>query len=468
MKSLPNLCCLWLVGVGLAARAAGDNPRRPGGSRQPVQTSKASEVPTHPVDLILGRPTADSVTVSVLCHEDTEARLAYGTRRGTLTAQTPTRLFKRGEPREIPLTGLQPNTLYFYQLRSTRTNSAECVFHTARPPGTPFTFTVTADSHLDGQTDPALHQRTLALALADAPDFHLDLGDTFMTEKHANREDAARQYLAQRYYLGRLCASVPLFLVLGNHDGEGLRGPGADAESLAIWSNAMRKRYFPNPVPDTFYAGNPTRHPQAGLLQDYYAWEWGDALFVVLDPFWFTSRPRGRTDSWSVTLGSEQYQWVKGMLESSRAAFKFIFIHHLVGGVDNQCRGGVEVASLYEWGGKNADGSDGFAQHRPGWSAPIHQLLVRNHVSIVFHGHDHCYAKQDLDGLVYQEVPQPGHPGDGKLPRVAAEGGYVSGTLLGGSGHLRVTVSPQQTQVEYLRTDSARASVAHSYRVVPR
>lgn len=36
----------------------------------------------------------------------------------------------------------------------------------ARKGGT-FTFTITADSHLDEHTDPALYQRTLANALAD-------------------------------------------------------------------------------------------------------------------------------------------------------------------------------------------------------------------------------------------------------------------------------------------------------------
>jgi hypothetical protein len=41
---------------------------------------------------------------------------------------------------------------------------------------------------------------------------------------------------------------------------------------------------------------------------------------------------------------------------------------------------------------------------------PIHQLLVRNKVAAVFHGHDHLFAKQDLDGIVYQEVPQPSSP----------------------------------------------------------
>ncbi|MCY2952886.1 MAG: hypothetical protein NTU53_13060 [Planctomycetota bacterium] len=41
---------------------------------------------------------------------------------------------------------------------------------------------------------------------------------------------------------------------------------------------------------------------------------------------------------------------------------------------------------------------------------PIRQLLVQNHVNIAFQGHEHLYAKQDLDGIVYQEVPQPGDP----------------------------------------------------------
>ena len=281
-----------------------------------------------------------------------------------------------------------------------------------------------------------------------------------MTEKHENRENAARQYLAQRFYFGQLCQSAPLFLVLGNHDGESPRGRGSDTDSLAVWSNTMRKRYFPNPVPDSFYTGDTMKHPAGGLLQDYYSWEWGDALFVVLDPFWFTQTQRGRSDNWKRTLGAEQYQWCKHTLEASQAKFKFVFIHHLVGGADNQGRGGAEAARFYEWGGRNADGSDGFKQNRPGWPAPIHQLLLQNKVNIVFHGHDHFYAKQDLDGIVYQEVPQPGYPGNGRPPRSAAEYGYLNGTILGSSGHLRVAVSASQVAVDYVRTDR---SAAHSY-----
>jgi hypothetical protein len=453
-QALLTLVALLLTPLAVL-HAAGENTGLKGRSDKPAQSSKCNDVPSHPFDLILGQPTANSATVSVLCYEDAEGFIAYGTQPGNLAAKTPARPFKKGEPVEIVLSPLQSNTQYFYQLRLAPTASGEFTFHTARPPGSTFTFTVTADSHLDERTDPALYQRTLVNALADAPDFHIDLGDTFMTEKHDSRENAARQYLAQRFYFGRLCQSAPLFLVLGNHDGESPRGRGSDADNLAIWSNTMRKRYFPNPVPDSFYMGNTTKHPEAGLLQDYYAWQWGDALFIVLDPFWFTQKQRGQSDNWKRTLGAEQYEWLKRTLEASRARFKFVFIHHLVGG--------AEVAPFFEWGGKNADGADGFRQNRPGWTAPIHQLLVQNRVKIVFHGHDHLYAKQDLDGIVYQEIPQPGAP-QGSTRR-AAEYGYKGGVILGGSGYIRVTVSAGQATVDYVRSDR---SAAHSYSISSR
>ena len=287
-KFTKTLLLLVPLGSVIAARSSDQKPeRKGGGSKQPVQTTACSEVPAHAFDLILGRPTTVSVTVSVLCYDDAEGGIAYGTQSGKLTAKTPLRKFTKGEPAEIVLAGLQADTRYFYQLGLTAgAKSPEDTFHTARPPGQAFTFTIIADSHLDEHTEPAIYQESLANALAGHPDFHIDLGDTFMSEKHANREAAAKQYLAQRYYFGQLCQSAPLFLVLGNHDGESPRGRGSDADGLAVWSNTMRKRYFPNPVPDSFFTGDAAKHPQAGMLQDYYAWQWGDAQFIVLDPFW--------------------------------------------------------------------------------------------------------------------------------------------------------------------------------------
>ena len=49
----------------------------------------------------------------------------------------------------------------------------------------------------------------------------------------------------------------------------------------------------------------------------------------------------------------------------------------LVGGMGGaESRGGVESVPFFEWGGKNADGSDGFAEHRPGWPMPISGLWM--------------------------------------------------------------------------------------------
>ena len=85
-----------------------------------------------------------------------------------------------------------------------------------------------------------MYERTLANVLADKPDFHIDLGDTFMTDKYEKFKDAPPQYVAQRYYLGRIAHSAPLFLVLGNHDGERLDRDDGTADGMPGWSNLTR------------------------------------------------------------------------------------------------------------------------------------------------------------------------------------------------------------------------------------
>ena len=153
-----------------------------------------------------------------------------------------------------------------------------------------------------------------------------------------------------------------------------------------------------------------------------------------------------------MSLGSTQYQWLNDTLSKSSAKYKFIFLHNLVGGLDGQMRGGVEAAPFYEWGGKNSDGSYGFDQKRPGWGLPIHQLLVKNKVTAVFHGHDHVYVRQTLDGIVYQEVPQPSAANNTSGANLATEYHYLSGIVQSSSGHIRVTVTPQGVKSEYVRS----------------
>lgn len=424
-----------------------------GGAGQGGQVEPAV-VPPYLFNVWLCRPGAESVTVSVLAWEEMDALIEYGD-----GLKTPALKLKAGEPQNIVLGGLKPDTTYNYRLTYRRAGG-EAVqdvmrsFHTQRKAGSSFRFVMQADSHLDNNTDVRVYQQSLANMLADKPDFMVDLGDTTMVDKFGQFfRRSESQYKAQRYYMGRIAHSVPIFMVLGNHDGE----RGSDPE-MSDWSLGMRHTYFPNPTD-----GN-DKH-------SYFAFEWGNALFIGLDPFWFTMR-RGAS-GWEMTLGETQYRWLAQTLASSKAAMRFVFIHHVVGGLGRDVRGGAKPATYMEWGGKNADGSEGFKQNRPGWEMPLHQLFVKHGVNIVFHGHDHLFVKEELDGIIYQDVPQPGHPSGGT--RSAEEYGY-SGVILGSSGHVRVTVEANEAKVDYVRSivpgvtraDLENGAVEHSYTVKSR
>jgi hypothetical protein len=173
-------------------------------------------------------------------------------------------------------------------------------------------------------------------------------------------------------------------------------------------------------------------------------------------------------DWWGMSIGDAQYQWLKRTLEESKARYKFVFAHHVLG----TGRGAVEMADLYEWGGKDRNGEFLFPKYRPGWELPIHQLMVKTGVTIFFQGHDHLFARQEKDGVVYQEVPNPADPTYQAFNREA----YRSGDILPDSGHLRVTVAPDQVKVDYVRAwlpkdetgEQKNGTVAFSYAVTPR
>ena len=200
----------------------GQKPRGPGqaggerkggkggrGGDQPVENLAdlfRTDVPAPPLDLVLGRPTKNSITASVLAYSDREGIIQYGPKVGAPSAKTAAFALKAGVPAEVAITGLQPDTQYSYKL-STRAGSGawtpepERSFRTQRPPGSTFTFTVQADPHLDNKVEPKLLERSLLNCLSDSPDFLIDPGDTFMTDKYrGSRELAAKQYVAQRYY----------------------------------------------------------------------------------------------------------------------------------------------------------------------------------------------------------------------------------------------------------------------------
>lgn len=466
--------------------------------------------------ILLGRPTDTSITISVVADNSHivpnslyEVYFEYGTTETDWTHATNPMSPDGGKPMVTTLSELLPNTEYFYRMRYRPVGDDDewlvtgiYSFHTQRPPNEPFVFTVQADSHLNHDQvtcDTIRYWDTVGNIVADDPEFHFDLGDTFINWVGTpfnggvvlgDIDTVYSRYLAQRQYLGAVGRSSPVFLVIGNHENEegwNLDDTNILADTVPIMSQNARKRYYLNPIPDDFYLGVPDlwNEIEGDHLRDtYYGFEWGDALFVVLDPFWNTpvvpfAPSHGESedeadigDRWSWTLGSTQYQWLVKTLTESTATFKFVFIHHLTGGgsgtLPGYGRGGAEVAHLFEWGGKNADGTWGFSDMRQrvnGWESPIHALLVEQGVTILFHGHDHLFAKEELDNIVYQECPRPCDPDPSNDLELAEDYSLAiaQGDALPNSGHLRVSVFPEQVTVDYVRSSSG--AVVYSYKV---
>jgi hypothetical protein len=369
-----------------------------------------------------------------------------------------------------------------------------------------------------------------------------------------------------RSYFDVACHSVPLFMALGNHDGESGWLGDATANNLAAWSLRAPKTFYPNPKPDGFYSGTAEEAPGIGFRRNYYAFEWGDALIVVLDPYTYTA-PKPGADGWGWTLGATQYQWFAKTLATSRARFKFVFSHHLLGGNGTDARGGaafarffewgdalfvvidpywhspvpvdngvpgvektkdaweatigdeqyawfkrvletsrakytfvfehhvlgtgrgaVALVHTYEWGGYNRNGTAyEFSSLRRNRAKPIHRLMEDNKVTIFFFGHDHLFAREEVDGVVYQEVPNPADntyaafnadaydPATVSLPGASYDPAY--GVIMPNSGYLDVTVSPDRVTVAHFRAvlpgDEAKAgatngAVTYSYSVTAR
>ncbi len=445
---------------------------------------------------LLGRPTNNSISIKIVPDSAISYYYEYGTTSGVYPQKTSTIAATAGTPSTTVITGLTGNTKYFYRMQySTDGGNSwlarpQLSFYTQRAKGSTFTFDVTTDSHVDillGDDD--TWEDTLNDVGKDNPDFLIDLGDT-VAIRGLNEGDvtgAENAYKNQLPFFNIVSGSSSIFLVPGNHEQQEAWHLDANpiANSLSIIGVNAQKKFFLNPVPDgSFYTGDAsTLASIAGdhLKEDYYAWTWGDALFVVISPFWYTeTKPYvsdlgggetdwvGSGDAWDWTLGKVQFDWLKETLEESTATYKFISMHQLVmdGSFPSQedyGHGGANFAHLVEWGGYNEDGTTwGWDTERPGWGPdPIHQILVNNGVSAVFHGHDHQYAHEERDGIVYQSVPSGGFDGNGFGEYVTGEGYTIR--ALNNSGHLKVTVSPEETCVAYILTGATTSTYTHCF-----
>ncbi len=429
-------------------------------------TPQRAELGQFAGNVVLGVPTTSSVQANVYAPDQSgTVTISYGLQSGVYIQKTATVNLTAGQPVAITLDQLQSDARYYYRLYFQSANGtgsgpvAEASFHTARAAGSEFVFTIQGDSHPErpNEFNASLYSRSLTTAVDDLTDFHICLGDDFSVDTlnagTITQSQVAERYRIQRPYLGLIGRAAPVFLVNGNHEQSAGYLLNGTADNVAVWAQNARNAYYAQPAPDSFYSGNAVSIPFIGLPRNYYAWTWGDALFVVIDPYLpspvplatiFGNTPANK-DSWAVTHGDTQYQWLKTTLETSKAKFKFVFAHHVMGAG----RGGVEVAHLAEWGGQNKNGVNEFASKRPSWNAPIHQLMAANKVTAFFQGHDHIWVRQQLDGVTYQTLSEPANPSYGWSEWNSA---YLSGDKFPNTGYTRVTVKPEGVKVDYVRS----------------
>lgn len=94
-----------LVGTGIALLLAA----------APVFQQAGAQTP-EPENIVLGRPTADSITVHALADEATAVFVEYGEQPDTYSSRSPVVEANTDDVAEITVGGLRPNTRYFYRV----------------------------------------------------------------------------------------------------------------------------------------------------------------------------------------------------------------------------------------------------------------------------------------------------------------------------------------------------------------
>ena len=313
---------------------------------------------------------------------------------------------------EINLTGLTADTIYYYRVRGNDSDDLlygatnERSFRTRRD-SYPFNFTIFTDSHVGPTTLAAQGNLTYLLinmSELDGSDFAMFLGDNMATGPDGidgieNETYAEDSYQIFRNITGAEYCSVPIFSLVGNWEGE----PGWEtAENLTTARN-LRKKYIPNPDNDTYlYNGS--------VHQDYYAFDWGNALFVVLNVMSYTETNPLSDSEENWTLGATQLDWFNHTVINSNKSWKLVFIHHAVGG---------------NWSGTASDawntkyGRGGGRAAYVGEQNSVHQIMQDNDVRVLFYGHDHVFTDIVVDKIHYVMAGRTqgingfaaGHPG---------------------------------------------------------
>lgn len=196
---------------------------------------------------------------------------------------------------QVMLIGLQPETLYHYQVRVQSVAGETCVsdvlpFKTAVNADTPFSFAVTSET--GGTCSDEYNQEIFQQIARYRPDFLLMVGDSVCH---------GRNYTDwERYFFGparTLLHNTPFYLCLGNH------------EENAPW----------------FY--DFVAYPEP---KNYYAFSYGNSHLIALDSTAIVAYREGQPHliEGGFEPGAPQYEFLVQELSQSKARWKIVFFHY--------------------------------------------------------------------------------------------------------------------------------------------
>ncbi len=357
---------------------------------------------------------------------------------------------------EWTVDALTPGTRYEYEIHLTPATGPAVVaarggFITQRAGHESFTAALITDPHTgtfaEGAPPLRVMDDVVRNVVRDKPEFVIALGDNVAWQSSRDyaqdsSEGAERAYEMYRRHIAPFSGSASHFSLLGNWEGETGKFPAVSVGLV----RGVRHRFLPNP--------DHTTYPQSGSAgQDYYAFTWGPALFVILNVQGYTkaSGPLAlptasdvtKVEDW--TLGRTQLAWLERTLKASSEPYKFLCIHHAVAG-----NAGNPHDTLYGRGGARAA--------NVGEQRIVHEMMRKYGVQIFFYGHDHVFVDDVVDGIHYALPGSFGAPWHFERAVTGYERFWQD------SGHARLTVASKEARVEYV---NQRGTVFHSFAVPP-
>jgi predicted phosphodiesterase len=353
---------------------------------------------------------------------------------------------------------LRPATRYEYRVLSKPESAKDFrparngSFCTQRKGAAPYTVLLMTDPHTGsfplGSQPAVVLDKVVQNATLVKADFVLDLGDNVAWRgsrefPQTTADGALMAYSMYRRQIGPLSANTPHFAVIGNWNGESGKFPDKSIELVAN----VRKALLPGP--------NHLTYPQGGSeREDYYAFTWGDVLYVMLNIQTY-SKPSNPANLPSLmsdvneitewTLGEKQMTWYETTLKNAKESFRFVCIHHPAAG-----NAGDALNTNYGRGGARA--------WNLGEQAKIHALMKKHKVQIFFYGHDHVFVDDIVDGIHYTLPGSCGAP----WKFTKAETGYER--FWPDSGHATLEVTPEKATVTFFNLEN---KVLHTFSVLP-